>query len=345
MKISKSTYGTTAQGASVSRYRIENESKASVTVSDYGCRLMQITVPDRRGQMTNVCLELSDLNEYLNDDASLGVVAGRCANRIANGRFTLNGKTYTLSRNNGPNHLHGGPTGFGRRIWDGKISGDTVVFSRLSPDGEEGYPGNLNVSVTYGWSDCNELSILYEASCDADTVFSVTSHGYFNLDGAGSPTVLNHELSIDSDFFTEIDNTQIPTGRILPVADTPLDFRSFKTIGADINAENSQLAITGTYDHNLVLNGDGFRRAAILQSKNSGIRMTCLTDQPALQLYVPNQSIHRTGKDRCAYPAFSSVCLETQHYPDSVHHPDFPSVILKAGETYQTRTIYRFSIM
>lgn len=345
MNITKSRYGTTEQDAPVSLFRIENESGASVTVSDYGCRLISILVPDQHGQMTDVCLGLSDMNEYRKDASALGVVAGRCANRIANGQFTLNDKTYALACNNGPNHLHGGPTGFGQRVWNGKISDGKVVFSRISPDGEEGYPGNLDVSVTYSWSNDNELSILYEASCDADTVFSVTSHGYFNLDGAGSPTVLNHELYIDSDSITEINDTQIPTGNILSVAGTPFDFRSFKTIGRDIHAKDPQLAITGTYDHNLILNGFGFREAAILQSKNSGIRMTCHTDQPALQLYVPNQTLCQKGKNNAVYPAFSSVCLETQHYPDSVHHPEFPSVILRAGENYRSQTTYRFSVM
>lgn len=228
---------------------------------------------------------------------------------------------------------------------DTKIVDDKVVFSRQSPDGEEGYPGNLNVSVTYGWSEDNELSIVYEASSDADTVFSVTSHGYYNLDGQGSNTVLDHELRIDADNMTEMDETQIPTGNIIPVDGTPFDFREFKTIGQDIKAENAQLAITDTYDHNLIINGTGLREAAVLQSKKSGIRMTCFTDQPGLQLYVPCYVLHQKGKNDIDYPAFSSVCLETQHFPDSINHPDFPSVVLKAGEHFRSKTLYHFSVM
>ena len=345
MNITKSEFGYTARNEPVSLYRMENSSGASVTVSDYGCRLISIFVPDKKGELIDVCLGLRDMEQYLMDDASMGVVAGRCANRIAKGQFTLNGTSYQLAVNNGPNHLHGGPTGFGQRVWNTKIVDDKVVFSRLSPDGEEGYPGNLNVSVTYGWSEDNELSIVYEASSDADTLFSVTSHGYYNLNGQGIDTVLDHELRIDADSMTEVDETQIPTGNILPVEGTPFDFREFKTIGQDIKAANAQLAITDTYDHNLVVNGTGLREAAVLQSKKSGIRMTCFTDQPGLQLYVPCYALHQKGKNDIDYPAFSSVCLETQHFPDSINHPDFPSVVLKAGEHYRSKTLYHFCVI
>lgn len=345
MNITKSEFGITPQNESVSLYRIENASGASVTVCNYGCRLISIVVPNKRGELTDVCLGLRDFEQYLVDNSSLGVVAGRCANRIAKGQFTLNDTTYRLAINNGENHLHGGPTGFGQRVWNAKISDDKVIFSRVSPDGEEGYPGNLSVSVTYGWSEDNELSILYEATSDADTLFSVTSHGYFNLDGEGSETVLDHELRIDADGITPVDATQIPTGEILPVEGTPFDFRTFKTIGQDIHADDAQLAVGGTYDHNFVLNGTCFREAAVLQSKKSGIRMTCFTDQPGLQMYVPCQPIPQKGKNDKDYAPFSSVCLETQHFPDSINHPDFPSVVLKAGENYKSKTVYHFSVM
>lgn len=345
MNVTKSEYGTAPNGETISLYRMENASGASVTVSDYGCRIISIFVPDKTGELIDVCLGLNGCEEYLKDDASLGAVVGRCANRIANGVFTLNGQTYQLAINNGPNHLHGGPTGFATRVWNAKISGDKVIFSRFSPDGEENYPGNLNVSVTYGWSEDNELSIAYEATTDQDTVFSVTSHGYFNLSGQGSDTVLDHELHIDADQMTESDPYQCPTGKLLSVENTPFDFRKFKTIGQDFENSDPQFTICGTYDHNLLLNGSGLREAAILQSPVSGIRMTCFTDQPGIQVYVPNYVLHQKGKNNIDYPAFSSVCLETQHYPDSIHHPEFPSVVLKADETFKSKTLYHFSVV
>ncbi len=343
MNIIKSEYGFTNDGTPISLYRIENASGASVTVSDYGCRLISIYVPNNKGQLIDVCLGLRDASQYLEDDASVGAVVGRCANRIAKGHFTLNEESYQLAINNGPNHLHGGPTGFATRVWNTVVADDKVIFSRTSVDGEEGYPGNLKVSVTYAWSEDNELSILYEADSDKDTVFNITSHGYFNLDGQGSDSVLAHELQIDADTITEIDSTQIPTGNIISVENTPFDFREFKTLGADIHANHAQLAISETYDHNLVLNGTGLREAAVLQSRDSGIRMTCFTDQPGIQVYVPCYILHQKGKNDIDYPAFSSVCLETQHYPDSINHPDFPSVVLGADEHFKSKTIYHFS--
>ena len=212
MKITKNEFGMTKDNQPISLYTIENASGASVTLSDYGCRIIKIMVPNKEGKLTDVILGLMNADEYLADDASLGAVVGRCANRIAKGHFTLNDKEYNLAINNGPNHLHGGPTGFAQRVWTGKVTDDKVTFTRISPDGEEGYPGNLTVSVTYGWSEDNELSIVYEASCDQDTVFSVTSHGYFNLNGEGNGTVLDQELRIDADAITELNDKTVAKG-------------------------------------------------------------------------------------------------------------------------------------
>ena len=345
MNITKSEYGVTDAGEAISLYRIENASGASVTVSDYGCRLISIYVPDKKGNLIDVCLGLRDCGQYLEDDASLGAVVGRCANRIADASFTLNDTNYELAVNNGPNHLHGGPTGFGQRVWHAKVADGKVIFSRVSADGEEGYPGNLTVSVTYAWSEDNELSISYEATSDKDTVFNVTNHGYFNLNGQGADTVLDHELRVDADTYTEFNNVQIPTGKILSVENTPFDFREFKKLRQDIYSTHPQFALSGTYDHNLIINGSGLREAAVLQSAQSGIRMTCFTDQPGLQVYIPCYVLHQKGKNDVDYPAFSSVCLETQHYPDSIHHPDFPSVVIKAGETFKSKTLFHFSTM
>ena len=343
MNITKSEYGVSDAGEAISLYCIENASGSSITVCDYGCRLVSIYVPDKKGELIDVCLGLRDCGQYLEDDASLGAVVGRCANRIANGSFTLNDTLYELAINNGPNHLHGGPTGFGQRVWNAKIADDKIIFSRISADGEEGYPGNLTVSVTYGWSEDNELSISYEAVSDKDTVFNVTNHGYFNLNGQGSDTVLDHELRVDADTFTEFNDVQIPTGKILSVENTPFDFREFKKLGQDIESDYPQLV--NTYDNNLILNGSGLREAAVLQCAASGVRMTCFTDQPGIQVYIPCYVLHQKGKNDIDYPAFSAVCLETQHYPDSIHQPDFPSVVIKAGETFKSKTLFHFSTM
>ena len=297
MKITKSDFGTLNTGENIYIYHMENANGAYVEVINFGCRLVKIVVPDRDGKMTDVCLGFDSMEDYARDNASLGAVVGRVANRI-----TMN-----------------------------------------SYDGEEGYPGNLTLSVTYGWSEDNELSLLYEASTDADTLLNVTSHGYFNLNGEGSSEVLSHELFIDADQITELDDSQAPTGRFLPVEGTPFDFRSMHTIGKLMDSDYEQYHKFGTYDHNFVINGTGFREAAVLQSKESGIRMTCFTDQPGMQLYVANQPIEVTGKNGTQYACHTSVCLETQHFPDAINHDNFPSIVLTPDEPFRSKTLYHFS--
>lgn len=343
MKISKSDFGVTHNGKNVFIYHLENNSGAYVDITNFGCRLVKIMVPNREEELTDVCLGFDTLSDYEADDASVGAVVGRVANRIKDGRFTLNGKEYQLAINNGTNHLHGGIVGYGSKVWAAKISDDKLVLTMDSSDGEEGYPGNLTLTVTYGWSEDNELSILYEATCDQDTLLNVTSHGYFNLNGQGNGEVLAHELFIDADAFTEIDDTQAPTGRLIPVEGTPFDFRRMHSIGKMMDSEYEQYRKFGTYDHNFVIQGTGLREAAALQSKESGIRMTCFTDQPGLQLYVPLYPIQTPGKNGVSYVPRTSVCLETQHFPDSVNHEDFPSIILHPGEHFRSKTLYHFS--
>ena len=265
------------------------------------------------------------------------------ANRIKDGHFCLDGKEYQLAINNGTNHLHGGLIGYASKPWDAKIKDDKLILTMNSYDGEEGYPGNLTLSVTYSWSEDNELSLLYEASTDADTLLNVTSHGYFNLNGEGSSEILSHELFIDADQITELDDSQAPTGRFLPVEGTPFDFRSMHTIGKMMDSDYEQYHKFGTYDHNFVINGTGFREAAVLQSKESGIRMTCFTDQPGMQLYVANQPIEVTGKNGTQYARHTSVCLETQHFPDAINHDNFPSIVLTPDEPFRSKTLYHFS--
>lgn len=343
MKISRTDFGTTNTGENISIYHLENNSGAYVEIINFGCRLVKIVVPDRSGNMTDICLGFDSIDGYEQDNASLGAIVGRVANRIKDGHFSLNGKEYQLAVNNGTNHLHGGLIGYGSKPWEAKIKDDRLILTMHSVDGEEGYPGNLTLSVTYGWSDDNELSILYEASSDADTLFNATSHGYFNLNGAGSTDVLSHELFIDADVITELDDTQAPTGRLIPVDGTPFDFRTMHTIGKLMHSEHEQFQKFGTYDHNFVINGMGLREAAVLQSKESGIRMTCFTDQPGLQLYVANQEMALPGKDGMRYGSHTSVCLETQHFPDAINHENFPSIVLTPDEPFRSKTLYHFS--
>lgn len=328
MKIIKSDFGMTARGELVNLYHIENASGAYIEVLDYGARVHKIVVPNKDGELVNACLSFSTVAEYEKDDSYRGSICGRVANRICKGRFSLNGVDYQLAINNGENHLHGGNVGYAYKVWEASVKDDKLVLVMNSPDGEENYPGNLTLTVTYGWSEDNELSILYEATCDQDTIINVTNHAYFNLNNADG-TILNHELFIDADTITPVDETLIPTGEFLPVDGTPFDFRNIHAIGKLIENEDPHFSIVGTYDHNFAINGTGLREAAVLQSKESGIRMTCFTDQPGLQIYVA--------------PVNTSVCLETQHYPDSINHENFPSVVLKAAEQFRSKTLYHFS--
>lgn len=342
MGITKTPFGSTRDGQSVTLYRLENSSGAAVEILDYGARIRSIFVPDRNGLLRDVVLGLDNISCYENDDASLGAIVGRYANRIAKGRFSLNGKEYTLALNNGPNALHGGPTGFGMRVFDAKQKGEELVLTYHAADMEEGYPGELTLTVTYGWSEDNELSINYEAVAEDDTIINFTNHAYFNLNGHDSGEVLTQLLYVDSNQMTDFDETQIPTGVISDIKGTIFDFTEAKPIGRDIHGVHPQM-MGKTYDHNLILNGSGFREAAVLKSEESGIRMTCFTDQPAIQIYVNDYVLHNKGKGNIDYPPYAAICLETQHYPDSIHHPEFPSVVLKKGEAFKSRTVYNFS--
>lgn len=345
MKIVKSDFGMTAQGEAISLFHLENANGAYIEVTDFGARIVKIMVPDKEGNLTDVCLGYPIGSDYEKDDVYLGAICGRIANRIKDGRFTLNGQNYQLAVNNGSNHLHGGLVGYSSKLWKSQVKDNKLVLTMESFDGEEGYPGNLTLIVTYGWSQDNELSILYEASCNKDTILNVTNHTYFNLDGEGANNILSHELFIDADFITELDDTQAPTGILLPVEATPFDFRTLHTIEKFINSDYPQLKNFGTYDHNFVINGEGLREAAVLQSKKSGIRMTCFTDQPGLQLYVSPSDTILNGKHGAPYPHHTSVCLETQHFPDAINHENFPSTVLLAGEVFRSKTLYHFSVI
>ncbi len=345
MHISKEPFGKTKDGQTAYLYCLKNRSGAYVSITTYGCRIVSICVPDREGALRDVTLGYDSVTPYETDTAGFGAVVGRHANRIEKGCFIIDEKEYHVAINNGPNHLHGGLRGFHFYNWEAEIVDGKLKLTRTSPDGEEGYPGNLTMSVTYSWSEDNELGILYEAATDATTVFNTTNHAYFNLDGDDAETVLNHMLQINADAFTESDENDLTTGTILPVAGTPMDFTEAKPIGQDINNGYYQFTYCKTYDHNFVLNGScGLREAAVLYSPASGIRMTCFTDQPGMQLYVPASSPSGCGKGGKAYPAYGSACLETQKFPTATSHPHFPSVLLTPEAPFKSKTIYYFSV-
>jgi len=320
-----------------------------VRLTNYGATVTAIRVPDRNGKVADVALGYDSLEGYVNalDRPYFGAIVGRYGNRIAKGRFHLDGKTYTLAKNNGENHLHGGNMGFDKVIWNAKVlSPRSIRFSLLSKDGEEGYPGNLSVRVTYTLENDNALRIDYTATTDKATPVNLTNHTYFNLAGEGSPTILNHELMIAADAFTPVDKGLIPTGEIRNVTGTPFDFRKPKPIGRDIGKSDRQLAYGLGYDHNWVLNerpGEN-ALAATLYEPQSGRVLEVFTDEPGLQFYCGNFLDGRLrGKSGKPYLHRSALCLETQHFPDSPNHPAFPSTILRPGQTYKTTTVYRFN--
>jgi aldose 1-epimerase len=335
-------FGKTAKDEAVTLYTLTNKQGMRVSLMDYGATVVNLVVPDRKGKLDDVALGFESVEPYLTATAYFGATIGRYGNRIAKGSFTLDGKTYQLPQNNGVNSLHGGTTGFDKQMWkvDHKESSPpSITFSRVSPDGEDGYPGTLSVKVTFTLTEKNELRISYRASTDKATVINLTNHTYFNLAGAGTGTILDHLLTLNASAFTPVDEGLIPTGKIEKVADTPWDFRTAKAIGKDIKA------VGGTpvgYDHNYVLDHKAF--AAEVFEPTSGRLMKVTTDQPGIQFYSGNfLDGTLTGKGGKVYPQYSGFCLETQHYPDSPNQPDFPSTVLKPGQVYKTTTVYTFS--
>jgi len=342
MNITKNTFGSTKNNEPCATYRMQNESGAYLDFTDYGCRIQSICVPDKDGNLVDVNLGYRTLKEYEEDTFFLGAAIGRHANRIGGASFTLNGKTYELEKNNHENHLHGGSVAFHNQVWETTLDGNKAVMYRKSPDGESGYPGNLDVWISYEWTEDNTLHIIYEAACDQDTVLNVTNHAYFNLEGCQEHSILEQELQIFSSEITENDEYCLPTGVILPVENTPFDFRELKAIGQDINSDHKQIACFGGYDHNFILEGESYRKVAVLQSKNNGIKMTCFTDQPGIQIYTSNFSAPLNEKNGVSNISQASVCLETQHFPNATNISEFPSVILKAGTKFISKTSYSF---
>lgn len=340
VKIEKKSFGKTARGENVTLFKIETP-ELTACVLDYGATVQALLVMDKNGKPVDVVLGHDTIEGYENHDGYLGACVGRVANRIGGAEFTLNGKTYPLAKNDGQNHLHGGLRGFDKYIWDAEVLEDGVKFSRVSPDMEEGYPGNLAVSVTYRVKS-GAFTITYDAKSDRDTLCNLTNHSYFNLNGGGS--VLSHVLQINADQFLENSNQCMPTGKILSVDGTPFDFRAGKPVGQDIGANDQQLQNCGGYDHNFCLSDTGeLVEAAVLSSPKSGITMKTLTTMPGVQLYTANFLGPWEGKGGAMYDKRGAVCLETQFYPNAMRCEGFRKPILKAGETYHQTTVYAFS--
>ncbi len=347
--ITQRPFGKTKNGQAVSLYTLTNARGAQVKITNYGGIVQSILVPDRRGRLGDVALGFDSIPRYEKDSPYFGALIGRYGNRIAKGRFTLDGQTYKLFVNNGPNSLHGGKVGFDKKVWTAvpvrRPGGVGLALSYLSKDGEEGYPGNLDVTVVYTWTDDDALRIVYTAKTDKDTVFNPTNHSYFNLGGAGNGTILGTRLTVNADRFSVVDKTQIPTGVQRPVAGTPFDFRRPHAIGERIDRPDAQLKTGSGYDHNFVINGSGLRLAVRAYDPRSGRVLTEYTDQPGVQLYTSNFLTGTLkGKGGKTYAHRGAFALEAQHFPDSPNHPEFPTTELKPGETYHQTTVYQFSV-
>ena len=332
-------FGKLSDGRSVSAARLTNGSGASMTVMDYGATVQSLCIPDRDGKPIDVVLGYDTAAEYEKHGDYLGATIGRVGNRIGKAEFSLNGKTYNLAKNDGENHLHGGTEGFDKKIWRMAAQGDSLLCWRVSPDGEENYPGNLKVQVLFTLTPDNRLCLTYDADTDADTLVNLTNHSYFNLAGKGD--VLGHRLQLFAERFAENDSGCLPTGKLLRVDGTPFDFRGEKEIGTDIGADDEQLKRAGGYDHNYVLSGS---KAAVLYSPESGIEMTVETDLPGMQFYSANFLTERQGKGGSVMHRRDAACFETQLYPNAMNCYAFPSPVLRAGAHLHTETSYAFRI-
>jgi aldose 1-epimerase len=345
-KLTSTPWGKTPGGESVELYTLTNAKGAEATIATFGGRIVSLKVPDRAGKMDDVVLGFDNLDGYFTKTPppNFGALIGRYGNRIGKGKFSLNGVNYQLATNNGQNHLHGGVRGFDQMVWKTKEApGQSLELTYFSKDGEENYPGNLSSTVVYTLTDDNGLRIDYSATTDKDTIINLTNHAYFNLSGDGD--ILAHQVMINADRFTPVDKGLIPTGELRSVEGTPFDFRTAKAIGERIDAKDEQIGYGPGYDHNYALNrsGESLELAARVTDPKSGRIMEVLTTEPGLQFYTGNfldGSIR--GKSGKVYARRSAFCMETQHFPDSPNKPNFPSVVLKPGATYQTSTVYRF---
>jgi aldose 1-epimerase len=350
--IQKHAFGKTEDGQTVDLYVLRNNSGMEVSITNYGGAVVSLKAPDKAGKFADIVLGYDDLQGYITDKAFFGAIIGRYANRIAHGKFMLNGSTYSLAKNNGENSLHGGNKGFNKRVWTAKdisgAGGPALELSYSSKDGEEGYPGNLTARVLYTLTEKNELKIEYSATTDKDTVVNLTNHSYFNLAGQGNGDILSHRLTIHAVQFSPVDATLIPEALARNVRGTPFDFSQAESIGARINQDDQQLKFGLGYDHNWLLDAKGphpLSLAAAVYEPNSGRIMEVWTTEPGVQFYSGNfldGSVH--GKDGKVYNRRFGFCLETQHFPDSPNHPAFPSTVLKPGQAFHSTTVYKFSV-
>ena len=348
-KVTRMEFGKLPDGRSIDRFTLTNSSGMQVQAITWGAIITSIRVPDRNGRIDDVVLGYDTLDPYVRNPSYFGAIVGRYANRIANGKFTLDGKEYILATNNRPNHLHGGVKGFDKQVWDARV-GDTtreaaVSFTYRSMDGEEGYPGTVNTTVSYTLTDKNELIVDYRATTDKATPFNLSQHSYFNLTGA-SRDVLDHEVTIFADRYTPTDTTLIPTGELASVGGTPFDFRKPTNIGARINDNNPQLRQASGYDHNYVINrqGAGLVPAARVVDPMTGRTLEVSTTEPGMQFYTAN-TLNAAGKAGRTYQKYFAFCLETEHYPDSPNKPQFPSSIIRPGTEFSSRSVYMFGVV
>jgi len=349
-RLSSYSFGTLSDGREVNAFVLKNARGMSVQILDLGGVIASIKVPDSSGNFADVTTGFDYPQPYLDGAGYMGAIVGRYANRISGGKFSIDGIDYSLAKNNGDNAIHGGLVGFDKKIWDVELlvglHDAKLKLSTFSPDGEEGYPGRVEVSVIYTLNDQNQLTIDYSATSDKATIINLTNHAYFNLDGHQAGSILEHEVMLNANHFTPIDESSIPTGVILDVAGTPLDFRQRKAIGLDIESEDRQMTFGSGYDHNFVINHSepgSVSLAAEVYSPNSGRVMKVYTDQPGVQFYTGN-FLNGTlvGKEGAVYGRRSAFCLETQHFPDSPNKPMFPSTILQPGDQFASRTIFEF---
>lgn len=343
-----SKFETTVDGKAVKLYVLKNKAGMEVCATNYGGRIVSVMVPDRNNQWRDVVLGHDSIADYIHIDGNFGALIGRYGNRINQGRFTLEGVEYQLPQNNYGHCLHGGPKGFHHSVWNATQPNDTTLELTLhSPDGEAGFPGNLDVKVVYTLTSDNALCLQYTATTDKPTVVNLTNHSYFNLSGNAANDVLNDTVQFDADAFTPIDSTFMTWGEIRPVEGTPFDFRAGKTVGQDIEADDEQLKNGLGYDHNMVLNtgGDLSKVACRISDPTNGIVLRVYTTEPGIQFYTGNFLDGKVkGKGGIAYPRRGAICVETQHYPDSPNQPNYPSVVLRPGETYSSTCIYKFSV-
>jgi aldose 1-epimerase len=346
----KEKFGTLPDGREVQRYVLKNRNGVEIHVINYGGIITHLLAPDRNGKVEDIVLGYDSLAGYLKESPFFGAIVGRYGNRIANGKFKLDGKEYTLVQNNNGQHLHGGTVGFDKVFWDiqenNSSAGNGLRLTYLSKDMEEGYPGNLNVTVDYTLTEENELRIDYKATTDKATVVNLTQHSYFNLSGNGSRDILDHVLKLNADQYVPVTKVLIPTGQLAPVKGTPFDFNTPTPVGARINDRHEQLQIAGGYDHCWVLSDkSNLKDAGLLYDSVSGRTLQVLTTEPGIQFYSGNFLTGTiTGKGGVVYKHRYGLCLETEHFPDSPNQSQFPSVVLKPGETYSTQTIYKFGV-